>query len=106
MRFKIPTDPPRGYSKFEFFLKSGYKVTAFYSVNYSSSYEKMYKKKLTHIEFYAETISETGYRSWFGNLEEFEDIEKGIRAVAELLEKKTITEYPNLLVEIQQPQLF
>lgn len=106
MRFTIPEEKPNGYEVFVFFLKSGYKVTAFFSSNYSDSYEKIYKKKLTHIEFYGETISETGYRSWFGNLEEFENIQNGIIAVAEFLEKKTLSESPNLLVEIQQTKLF
>lgn len=97
---------PKNYKEFVFNLKSGVKITAHYISSYSEVYAGIYKEKLTHIEFYGETISGNGFRSWFGGLNEYSDIEEAIVAVAEFLEKRTIEENPKILVQIQQQSLF
>lgn len=105
MKYKI-SQCPKNYKEFVFNLKSGVKITAQYISSYSEVYAEIYKDKLTHIEFYGETISETGFRSWFGGLNKYPDIEKGIVAVGEFLEKQTIQENPKILIQIQQQSLF
>lgn len=97
---------PNGYKEVEVKLKSGYECTAYVNSNYSRYHKSVYGNKLTHIEFYGKTISETGYKSWFGSLERFDNKLEEAKFLAQLLENETLREHPDLLVRIEQQTLF
>ena len=82
------------------------KNEAFSKRQYSQYYRKYYGRNITHVEFYGKTISETGYKSWFGNFERFEDKLEEAKFLAQLLENETLRDHPDLIVKIEQQSLF
>lgn len=97
---------PKGYKEVEVKLKSGYTCTAYVNPKYSQYYKKYYGRNITHVEFYGKTISETGYKSWFGNFERFEDKLEEAKFLAQLLENETLRDHPDLITKIEQKSLF
>lgn len=94
-----------GYKQINLELKSGFSVEIYYKENYSHSYKEATNLDLSHINFYGKTISETGFKSWFGVLPN-EDIQKEIELLANHLEKTTLEEHPEIMQQASQISLF
>ncbi|MCX8035055.1 MAG: hypothetical protein N3A71_02085 [Candidatus Dojkabacteria bacterium] len=85
-----------GYKQLNLKLKSGFSVEIYYKESYSQSYKEVTNQVLSHITFYGKTISETGFKSWFGVLPN-EDVQKEIELLANHLEKTTLEANQNIL---------
>lgn len=94
-----------GYKQINLKLKSGFSVEVYYKASYSQSYKDATNQDLSHITFYGKTISETGFKSWFGVLPN-EDIHKEIELLANHLEKTTLEEHPEIMQQASQISLF
>lgn len=95
-----------GYKQINLKLKSGFSVEIYYKENYSQSYKEATNQDLSHIILYGKTISETGFKSWFGVLPNEEDIQKEIELLANHLEKTTLEEHPEIMQQASQISLF
>lgn len=105
MKFKLQPKPTN-YTEIKFILNSGHPVTAYYVESYYEAFEQVYEGKLTHIEFYGDTISNTGYKSWFGQLYAGVSKEIVIRRIAQQLENSELAVYPEMLARLSQYNLF
>lgn len=94
-----------GYKQLNLRLKSGFEAEIYYKESYSQSYKEATNEHLSHVTLYGKTISETGFKSWFGVLPN-EDIQKEIEQLANYIEKTTLEEHPEIMQQASQISLF